>query len=131
MRRLHQLLNLLRQLDESFRNSAFPVIEMKSESGLRLDRREDLLRGGDRGPALTPQSPLQSLLIRTIDGSDPDLEMPPEKPLRRSDVETLRSWLEHGAPAWSDDPHSSVSESNGDAWSDPNNPIARKFGVND
>ncbi len=102
--------------------------EMKSESGLRLDRREDLLCGGDRGPALTPQSPLQSLLLRTIDGSDPDLEMPPEKPLRRSDVETLRSWLEHGAPAWSDDPHSSVSESSGDAWSDPNNPIARKFG---
>jgi hypothetical protein len=35
----------------------------KTESGLKVTSREALLRGGDRGPAIVPGDPDQSLLI--------------------------------------------------------------------
>src|SRR5947209_500346 len=53
----------------------------KTGGGLRVDSREALLRGGDGGPAMVPNHPEQSLLIRAIGHSDDSLRMPPSKRL--------------------------------------------------
>ena len=38
----------------------------KTESGLKVDSREALLSGGDRGPAIVAGDPEKSLLVRAI-----------------------------------------------------------------
>jgi len=71
----------------------------KSESGLVLDSRDDLRRGGDRGAAIVPGKPEKSLLLQAVSHSDPDLEMPPGKPrLPDRVIADLRKWIEIGAP---------------------------------
>ncbi len=64
---------------------------------LRLDSREEMLRGGDSGPALVPGKPDESLLIRAVGYLDSDLEMPPRKKLPQRTIADLRTWVEHGA----------------------------------
>src|SRR5688500_7188720 len=49
----------------------------KQSSGLRVDSREALLRGGDRGPAIVPGDPEKSQLISAV-RHEVDLKMPPE-----------------------------------------------------
>ena len=49
------------------------------QGGLRLDCREEILRGGDHGPAVVPGNPQASLLVQAIRHLDPDhLAMPPD-----------------------------------------------------
>ena len=48
-----------------------------SESGLRLDTRNALREGGDRGAAVVAGKPKESLLLSAISHADPDLQMPP------------------------------------------------------
>lgn len=70
------------------------------ESGLRLDSRISLLRGGDSGePALIPGDADRSYLIKLITHSDPEARMPPEseQQLPQDKVETLREWIREGA----------------------------------
>ena len=38
----------------------------KQSSGLRLDSREAVLKGGDTGPAVVPAKPEESLLIQAV-----------------------------------------------------------------
>ncbi len=45
---------------------------------LRLDLKSGWERGGERGPAIVPGNPADSLLIRAVSGSDPELSMPPK-----------------------------------------------------
>ena len=45
-------------------------------SGLRVDSREALLKGGTRGPAIVPGKPEESLLIKAIHYTDSHLRMP-------------------------------------------------------
>lgn len=47
---------------------------------LRLDLKSGWERGGERGPAIVPGNPADSLLIRAVSGSDPELSMPPKTP---------------------------------------------------
>ena len=51
----------------------------KLKGGLALDSRERALKGGNTGPAIVPSKPEESLLLKAIRHSDPDLEMPPEE----------------------------------------------------
>ena len=44
---------------------------------LRLDSREGWMTGGERGPAIIPGDPEQSLVIRAVRYQDSDLQMPP------------------------------------------------------
>ncbi len=53
----------------------------KTESGLKVDSRESLLRGGDRGPAIVAGEPEKSLLVRAIGYTDLELKMPPKRHL--------------------------------------------------
>src|SRR5262249_33541179 len=49
----------------------------KQRGGLILDSREDLLRGGDNGPAVAPGHPEKSKLYLGVSYVAPDFQMPP------------------------------------------------------
>src|SRR5213592_1542719 len=68
------------------------------QSGLRLDSREALLKGGSSGPVIVPGDSAGSRLIRLVGGADPEVVMPPAGP-RLSGVEVglFRAWIDTGA----------------------------------
>lgn len=70
----------------------------KISNGLRLDAREHLLKGGERGAALIPGDPENSLLMRALRREHEDYSMPPKKALSAAAVEDFRKWIEAGAP---------------------------------
>ena len=68
------------------------------EGGLRLDRRDAALEGGDSGRVIVPGKAGESRLIRYVSGADPDNVMPPDDdPLTDEQVALLRRWIEQGA----------------------------------
>ncbi len=67
-------------------------------SGLTLDSRSGWREGGDRGPAVMPGKPAESLLIVAVQGADPDLQMPPEGRLSADEIARLIEWVKRGAP---------------------------------
>ncbi len=69
--------------------------ELKT-ADLILNNRDSALKGGKSGPALIPNQPDASLLVRkTLEG-----QMPPGNPLSAEEKESLRAWVAAGA-AWS------------------------------
>lgn len=95
---------------EYFERSVRPVLvescfkchgSAKQESGLRLDSRAALLKGGDNGPAADLKKPLASLFVKAIRRED-GLEMPPTGPLTEAQSAALLRWAELGYP-WPDD----------------------------
>ena len=68
---------------------------------LRLDSREELVRGGSSGPAIRPGNSAASLLIRVVSHTHEQLQMPPQGKLSDQKVEDLRSWIDAGA-VWPD-----------------------------
>lgn len=70
----------------------------EQQSGLRLDRRASLLRGGDLGqPAVTVGSSAESFVVRVVAGLEADLKMPPEgDPLSADEIAVLRAWIDQG-----------------------------------
>ena len=73
--------------------------DTNSRGGLRVDDRNGLIHGGERGPAIVPGHPEQSLLIRAVSQTDDDLKMPPMKQLTSEQVADLTRWIQDGA-AW-------------------------------
>jgi Protein of unknown function (DUF1553)/Protein of unknown function (DUF1549)/Planctomycete cytochrome C len=73
--------------------------------GFRLDARETLLKGGDRGPAIVPGDPEKSLLIQAISYRHLDLKMPPNGKLPDEQIADLIDWVKMGAP----DPRTAAS----------------------
>lgn len=69
----------------------------KQKGGLRLDSRAAVLAGGDRGPAIMPDRPEASLLIKAIEYAG-DLKMPPSKKLPAGQIADLVRWVKLGAP---------------------------------
>ena len=78
--------------------------EKRQESGLRLDRRETALKGGDHGALLVPGKSAVSLLYLVVTGKHAELARMPRKgpPLTAEEVEAIRSWIDSGA-VWPDD----------------------------
>ncbi|MDA2938273.1 DUF1553 domain-containing protein [Acidobacteria bacterium AH-259-A15] len=66
-------------------------------SGLRLDSRESILKGGSRGPAIVSGRPEESLLIKAIIYTDETLKMPPPGKLAQQDIADLVKWVKEGA----------------------------------
>ena len=73
-----------------FRESVEPLLKRRCyechshsgselSGGLVLDWKSGWQKGGDRGPAIIPGDPENSLLIKAIRHSDADLKMPEEK----------------------------------------------------
>jgi Protein of unknown function (DUF1553)/Protein of unknown function (DUF1549)/Planctomycete cytochrome C len=68
----------------------------KVKGGLDLTSREGLLKGGDRGPAVSLEEPGESLLVDAINHRD--LKMPPRGKLPQNELDALGRWVEMGAP---------------------------------
>jgi cytochrome c553 len=68
----------------------------RHEGSLNLTSREGVFRGSDSGPIVTPGNPGESLLFSVLQEG----RMPPDKksPLSASEVETVRRWIQAGAP---------------------------------
>jgi len=69
----------------------------QAQSGLRLDLRQNALRGGDYGVVIVPGQASESKLIQRLIGSSAGLQMPPTGELPVNEVETLRAWIDQGA----------------------------------
>ncbi|MEZ6125111.1 MAG: DUF1553 domain-containing protein [Planctomycetaceae bacterium] len=72
----------------------------KSEGGLRLDRREFLVNGGDRGSVISTEDPAGSLLLKALRHTD-DLQMPPSGRLSDVEIQAVERWMASGA-SWPD-----------------------------
>ena len=68
----------------------------KVKGGLDLSSLEGLLKGGDRGPAVSRDEPSESPLIEAINHQD--LKMPPKGKLPQAQIDDLTRWVEMGAP---------------------------------
>lgn len=71
----------------------------KQFAELRLDSRAHMLKGGESGPAVNVNHPEASLLISAVRRES--LEMPPEQPLKKDEIEILTTWITQGA-VWPD-----------------------------
>jgi hypothetical protein len=72
--------------------------ESTAMSGLKILTREQLLKGGSRGPAIKPGDASGSLLFQAVVQSG-KLVMPPAGKLSEDETRILRAWLDQGA-AW-------------------------------
>ncbi|MFP6677381.1 MAG: DUF1549 domain-containing protein, partial [Pirellulaceae bacterium] len=68
------------------------------EGGLTLDSRSGWSEGGDRGTAIVPGKPSDSLIIKAVRRLDEDLKMPPDEPLPDGEIKLLVEWVRRGAP---------------------------------
>ncbi len=99
----------------------------KLKGNLYLDSKTGWEKGGDSGdPIIVPGRPEASLLIRTVQHLEEDLEMPPKKPkLPDAVIADLVTWVKMGAP----DPRdgATIEAKRGDKswWS--LQPIAKQF----
>ena len=66
------------------------------KGGLLLDHRQGWVTGGESGPAITPGSPAESLLIQAVNYDG--LEMPPKEKLTDQQIADLTRWVRQGAP---------------------------------
>lgn len=100
---------------EFFENRIRPVLAQdcyqchsskgEADGGLVLDHRKGLLKGGDRGPAIVPGKPDQSLLIQAIRHDVEDMEMPSAAPkLDAAIIGDFEQWVRMGAPDPRDQP---------------------------
>ena len=69
----------------------------QQQSGLRLDLRQNALRGGDYGVVIVPGRSADSKLIQRLIGSDAGLQMPPTGELPAEEIAVLRKWIDAGA----------------------------------
>jgi len=71
----------------------------RKEGGLALSSMTEILRGGDRGPVLTPGNSRTSVMLTAIEGIHPELPRMPNsgKPLTQSQIDAIRQWIDDGA----------------------------------
>lgn len=67
------------------------------KSGLRVDSREALLKGGDTDAAIVPGDAKNSLLIDAINYGD-TFQMPKKSKMPAEDIAVLTKWVDMGAP---------------------------------
>ncbi|MEM7558311.1 MAG: DUF1549 domain-containing protein, partial [Planctomycetota bacterium] len=77
---------------------------LKQEAGLRVDTVTLMKKGGDSGPAIDPDSLLESEILARVSSDDPDIRMPPEgEPLSPEQLSRFRQWIKDGARAPTDE----------------------------
>ncbi len=98
--------------DDAFETAIRPVLAgtcfpchggKTTSAGLRVDSREALLKGGDRGPAIVPGKPEDSPIVLALRHAEPDLAMPPGKDLGKPVADAFADWVRNGAP-WAKGP---------------------------
>jgi ankyrin repeat protein len=89
-----------------FREHILPILESKcfachgprqQEAGLRLDLRQNAMRGGAYGPVIVPGRSAESKLILRVSGPMAGLQMPPTGALEADEIGLLRAWIDQGA----------------------------------
>ncbi|MBI4903193.1 MAG: ankyrin repeat domain-containing protein [Acidobacteria bacterium] len=68
----------------------------QQQSGLRLDKRQNALRGGDYGPVIIAGKSAESKLIRKLVDGDGGMLMPPTGALAAEEIGILRAWIDQG-----------------------------------
>ncbi|WP_437185238.1 DUF1553 domain-containing protein [Planctomicrobium sp. SH668] len=80
---------------------------LKQEAGLRLDTAELMKSGGDSGPAIDLNLPVDdSLILKRVSETDPQLRMPPQhegEQFRLEQIDLLRTWIKAGAKGPADE----------------------------
>lgn len=95
------------QTVEQFETSVRPVLVRscipchgpgQQSSSLRLDSREAMLKGGNRGPALVPGDAKASLMLRSLRHEDATLKMPVGgAKLKDAEIAAIEKWVASGA----------------------------------
>ena len=80
------------------------------QGGLALGTREQMVKGGESGPAVVPGKSSTSLLIQRVTGEVKPLMPMGAAPLTAAEIATVRAWIDKGAPA-------SVAVQAGTKWS--------------
>src|ERR1041385_5505402 len=86
-----------------FKEKIHPILEQrcfechshksgKMKGGLTLDSRSGWESGGEQGAVIVSGDPEKSLLIKAVRRGDPDLKMPPKKPLSENEIALLEEW---------------------------------------
>jgi len=100
-----------------------PLLKQKCEgchgaaqkiSGLSVETRESLLRGGTRGPAVLPGDSAKSLLVSALEQAG-SLKMPPGQKVDDATLAALKRWIDLGAD-WSSDAASARTPNHDDVW---------------
>jgi hypothetical protein len=74
----------------------------RHKAGLRLDRKDLALHGGESGPLLVAGKSSASLLLKRLTAALPQERMPAgAEPLPPEEIEQIRRWIDQGAP-WPD-----------------------------
>ncbi len=88
--------------------NCLPCHNQKNQtSGLSLESRASVLRGGNRGPAVSPGKPEHSRLLQAISHIN-DLKMPPAGKLSSIKIGLIARWIMLGAP-WPEVPNKAVA----------------------
>jgi ankyrin repeat protein len=66
------------------------------QAGLRLDKRQNAMRGGDYGPVILSGKSGESRLIKRVVSGDGGMQMPPSGPLAPEEIGILRAWIDQG-----------------------------------
>jgi len=66
-------------------------------AGLDLRKRDTILKGGERGAAVSPGNPDLSRIYRQVAHLD-EPHMPPGRKLSGEDIDTLKTWIARGVP---------------------------------
>ncbi|MBI1900033.1 MAG: PSD1 domain-containing protein [Planctomycetia bacterium] len=66
------------------------------QGNLRLDFRDGMRKGGDRGPAVVPKMPGASVILKAL--THDELEMPPDRKLPAAVAADFERWIKLGAP---------------------------------
>jgi mono/diheme cytochrome c family protein len=84
-------------------------------SGLALDQREAILRGGNRGPSVNLDAPDESVLLEALEQKG-ELKMPPGRKLSPEQIATVRQWIEAKVPMTDSAPKVSAKPRGQDHW---------------
>ncbi len=78
--------------------SCYDCHTASANGGLRVDSREALLKGGNRGPGIVIGKPEESLLIKAVAHTHEMLRMPKDAPkLTDAEINYLIQWIKDGA----------------------------------
>src|SRR5262249_15925456 len=101
--------------------------ELKQKGGLDLSSPANILKGGERGPAIVPGKPADSLLFQFIQPcADPHVP-PKDHQLTEDEIALFKSWFSSfsGAPASGTHRQVASWESTEESWVRPNVPGTR------
>jgi mono/diheme cytochrome c family protein len=100
--------------EKLFQDSVRPLFDRKCfqchsskaeelKGNLKLESVEDILKGGDQGPAVIAGDVKQSLLLRAIRYQEDDYQMPPSGRLADEEIALVEKWVKAlGTQAQSD-----------------------------